>query len=69
MSNLPTLNLADWQAARLAQLLDATTGVTLTEPEYASLVWLAGFEADTVAHVTAIIRRARGLSGERAATA
>jgi len=37
MSNLPTLDLADWQAARLAQLLDAAAGVTFTEPEYASL--------------------------------
>ncbi len=42
MSNLPTLDLADWQAARLPQLLDAAAGVTFTKPEYASLACWPG---------------------------
>ncbi|HYZ09390.1 MAG TPA: hypothetical protein VE709_12555 [Pseudonocardiaceae bacterium] len=66
MSNLPTPELPAWQEARLTQLLDAAAGVTLTEPERTSLAWLAGFEADTVTHVAAVIRRVRGLSGDLA---
>ncbi len=49
-----------WQAARLATLLDALDGVPVSDAERASLTWLAGFEAQTVANIAAVIRRARG---------
>jgi len=48
-----------WQAARLAVLLDALSGVPLSDAERASLTWLAGFERCTVENVAAVITRAR----------
>jgi len=49
--------LPQWQADRLAVLLDALGGVSLGARERASLTWLAGFEADTVENVAAVMRR------------
>jgi len=49
-----------WQVERLATLLDALGGLPVSDAERASLTWLAGFEAGTVANVAAVIRRARG---------
>jgi hypothetical protein len=40
-------------------LLDALSGVPISDAERRSLVWLAGFEAHTVENVAAVIRRAR----------
>ncbi|MGH3773744.1 MAG: hypothetical protein ACRDRW_20535, partial [Pseudonocardiaceae bacterium] len=45
------------QANRLVLLLDALTGVTLSDAERASLIWLAGFERCTVENVAAVITR------------
>ncbi len=50
------------QAERLVILLDAVGYVHITDAERASLEWLAGFEAQTVANIAAVIRRARGAS-------
>ena len=49
--------LPQWQTERLATLLDALDGVPVTEAERASLAWLSGFEADTVANIAAVMRR------------
>ena len=49
--------LPQWQAARLATLLDALGGISVGARERASLTWLAGFEADTVANIAAVMRR------------
>jgi hypothetical protein len=54
--------LPDWQAARLAVLLDAAEGVVLSDGERATLTWLAGFEVETVENIAAVIRRGRGLT-------
>ena len=55
--------LPRWQGTRLATLLDALGGIPVTDPERASLAWVCGFEAHTVEHLAAVIRRAR--SAER----
>ena len=52
--------LPQWQADRLATLLDALGGISLGAlgaRERASLTWLAGFEADTVENIAAVMRR------------
>jgi len=49
--------LPPWQADRLATLLDALGGVSVGARERASLTWLAGFEADTVENIAAVMRR------------
>ena len=49
--------LPAWQADRLATLLDALGGISIGARERASLTWLAGFEADTVANIAAVMRR------------
>jgi len=49
--------LPQWQADRLATLLDALGGISVGARERASLTWLAGFEADTVENIAAVIRR------------
>ena len=52
--------LPAWQADRLATMLDALGGISLGElgaRERASLTWLAGFEADTVENIAAVMRR------------
>ena len=46
-------------AARLTVLLDALGGVSVSEAERRSLVWLAGFEAHTVENIAEVITRAR----------
>jgi hypothetical protein len=51
--------LPPWQAARLTVLLDALGGVTISDAERRSLIWLAGFEAHTVENITEVIIRAR----------
>ena len=53
------LPLPGWQATRLATLLDVLDGVPVSDAERACLVWLCGFEAHTVEHLAAVIRRAR----------
>jgi hypothetical protein len=55
--------LPRWQGTRLATLLDALDGIPVTDAERASLAWVCGFEAHTVEHLAAVIRRAR--SAER----
>ncbi len=59
MSTDPTLTLPGWQANRLAVLLDALEGVAISDAERWSRTWLCGFEAHTVEHLAAVIRRAR----------
>jgi membrane protein required for beta-lactamase induction len=54
-------DLPDWQAARLAVLLDALAGCPVSDGERATLTWLAGFEVDTVENLAAVIRRARSV--------
>jgi len=49
--------LPQWQADRLATLLDALDGVPVTDAERRSLAWLCGFEADTVENLTRLIHR------------
>ncbi len=49
--------LPAWQADRLAALLDALGGISVGARERASLTWLAGFEADTVENIAAVMRR------------
>jgi len=52
--------LPQWQADRLATLLDALGGIPLGSigaRERASLTWLCGFEADTVENIAAVMRR------------
>jgi hypothetical protein len=48
-----------WQLNRLVVLLDALGEVPLSAAERRSLVWLCGFEADTVENLAAVIRRSR----------
>ena len=55
--NRPAERLPAWQADRLATLLDALGGISVGARERASLTWLAGFEADTVENVAAVMRR------------
>jgi len=59
--------LPQWQAARLATLLDALDGVPVSEAERRSLAWLCGFEDHTVVHLAAVIHRARARSATLAA--
>ena len=49
--------LPQWQADRLATLLAALGGISVGARERASLTWLAGFEADTVENIAAVMRR------------
>jgi len=51
--------LPQWQADRLATLLDALGGIPVGATERESLTWLAGFETATVDNIAAVIRRAR----------
>ncbi|MGH4017562.1 MAG: hypothetical protein ACRDSL_27300 [Pseudonocardiaceae bacterium] len=44
---------------RLAALLDALDGVTITDAERRTLAWLSGWERHTVDNLAALIRRAR----------
>lgn len=52
-------DLPDWQAARLAELLDAFDGIPVTDDERHILVWLAGWEAHTVQMIVNLVQRAR----------
>jgi hypothetical protein len=52
------VTLPPWQSARLTVLLDALSGVPISDAERRSLVWLAGFEAHT-GNVAVVVRRAR----------
>jgi len=52
--------LPQGQADRLATLLDALDGVPVSDAERRTLAWVCGFEAHTVEHLAAVIRRARG---------
>ncbi len=52
--------LPEWQAARLATLLDALGGIPISDAERRSLIHLAGDELVTVENLAAVIRRARG---------
>jgi hypothetical protein len=47
------------QEAAPALLLDALSGVPISDAERGSLMWLAGFEAQTVENVAAVITRTR----------
>jgi len=49
--------LPQWQADRLATLLDALGGISVGAAERESLTWLAGFEATTVENIAAVMRR------------
>jgi len=53
------LPLPPWQATRLATLLDVLDGVPVSDAEHRTLAWVCGFEAHTVEHLAAVIRRAR----------
>ncbi|MGI9062247.1 MAG: hypothetical protein ACR2FQ_00280 [Pseudonocardiaceae bacterium] len=60
MSTDPTTtSVPDWQRDRLAVLLDALDGVTITDAERRSLTWLAGWEKHTVENLAGLIVRAR----------
>jgi hypothetical protein len=47
-NNAPTTALPQWQADRLAVLLDALDGMPISDAERRTLTWLAGFERHTV---------------------
>ena len=53
----PAERLPQWQADRLATLIDALGGISVGARERTSLTWLAGFEATTVENVAAVMRR------------
>ena len=53
----PAEPLPQWQADRLATLLDALGGISLGTTERESLTWLAGFEDATVKNIAAVMRR------------
>ena len=61
--------LPQWQADRLATLLDALGGIPIGATERASLTWLAGFEAATVENIAGMVRRARARSATLATRA
>ena len=65
----PAERLPQWQADRLATLLDALDGVPVSDAERRTLTWLCGFEAHTVEHLAAVIRRARARSATLATRA
>ena len=52
------LPLPGWQAARLTTLLDALSGIPVSDAERRTLAWVCGFEAHTVEHLAAVIHRA-----------
>ena len=54
-----SMPLPGWQGTRLATLLDALDGIPVSDAERACLAWVCGFEAHTVEHLAAVIRRAR----------
>ena len=60
--------LPQWQAERLATLIDALGGISLGARERESLTWLAGFELATVENVAEVMRRARAWSSASSAT-
>ena len=68
--NAPDDRFAAWQAAQLPILLAALHGVPLSTAEHRTLKWLAGWEADTVENIAAVIRRARetGPTADRTST-
>ena len=51
--------LPQWQADRLATLLDALDGIPVSDAEHRTLTWLCGFEAHTVEHLAAVIEQAQ----------
>ena len=53
------LPLPGWQSTRLTTLLDALGGIPISDAEHRTLAWVCGFEAHTVEHLAAVIRRAR----------
>jgi hypothetical protein len=60
-----TGQLSDWQAARLAVLLDVLDGISLSDGERGSPRPGVGLgEADTVENFAAVIRSSRGCAGE-----
>lgn len=59
MSNINTTPLPQWQADRLAVLLDALDGVPISGEERRTLTWLAGWEPYIVENVAAVITRVR----------
>ena len=58
----PAERLPQWQAARLATLIDALDGIPLTGAERRTLTWLCGFEAHTVEHLVAVIEQAQAVA-------
>lgn len=48
-----------WQANQLGELLAAIGDAELSAEEMRSLTWLAGWEAHTIRHLTAVIARVR----------
>jgi hypothetical protein len=58
-NNAPPTALPQWQADRLAVLLDALDGMPISDAERRTLTWLAGFERHTVGNVAALITRVR----------
>lgn len=61
--------MPNWQRARLAELLGALDGIPVTDAERRILVWLAGWEPETVHAVANLVRRARQAAAERASGA
>lgn len=59
-------SLPDWQAQRLALLLDALIGVEITEPELRTLTWLSGWEQHTITNLVSLIGKARKAGGSDA---
>ncbi|MGH3939590.1 MAG: hypothetical protein ACRDTG_13360 [Pseudonocardiaceae bacterium] len=59
MASLPTTSLPPGEGNKLAVLLDALDGVAISDGARVSLIWLVGFETNTVENVAALITRAR----------
>ena len=58
----PAERLPQWQAARLATLIDALDGIPVSDAERRTLTWLCGFEAHTVEHLAAVIEQAQAVA-------
>jgi len=63
----PAEPLPQWQAARLATLLDALDGIPISDAERRTLTWLCGFEKHTVEHLVAVIEQAQAVARSKQA--
>jgi len=59
--------LPQWQADRLAALLDALGPIPVSDAERRTLTWVCGFEAHTVEHLVAVIEQAQAVARSKQA--